>query len=127
MIYFFCFAAKNDFMSLFSRVWIKVHFPLKGPVIYYFQIFIEIICRCLSVMYNRKQRGIICKQLYIGSEAFCKIINVNQKQQKTKDGTLRYSSIDIFPCRDLSVEDYALFLSLKKFSNRFCKFLEIPF
>ena len=114
MIYFFCFAAKNDFMSLFSRVWIKVHFPLKGPVIYYFQIFIEIICRCLSVMYNRKQRGIICKQFYIGSEAFSKIINVNQKQQRTKDGTLRYSSIDIFPSRDLTVEEYVLFLFISK-------------
>ena len=96
MIHLFCFAAKNDIMSLFSRVWFKFHFPLKSPVIYYFQIFIEIIWRCLSVMYNRKQRSIICKQIYIGSEAFCKIINENQNQQRTKDGTLRYSSIDIF-------------------------------
>ena len=62
-----------------GSIWIKVHFPLKGPVIYYFQIFIEIICRFLSVMYNRKQRNIIWKQLCIGSETFCKISNVNQK------------------------------------------------
>ena len=34
MTYFFCFAAENDFLSLFSRVWIEVHFPLKGPVTY---------------------------------------------------------------------------------------------
>ena len=79
MIYFFCFTTKNDFLSLFSRVWIEVHFPLKG------------------------------KWLYIGSEAFCKIINVNQKQKRTKDGTLRYFNIDIFPCGDMSVEDNALF------------------
>ena len=36
-----CFAAKIDFMSLLSRVWIKVHSPLKDPVVYYFQVFIE--------------------------------------------------------------------------------------
>ena len=35
MIYFFCFTTKNDFTSLFRRIWIKVHFPLKGPVNYY--------------------------------------------------------------------------------------------
>ena len=127
MIYFVCFAAKNDFMSLFNRVCIKVHVPLKDPVIYYSQIFIEIICRCLSVIYNRKQRNIISKQLYIGSETFCKIINVNQKQQRTKDGTLKYSSIDILPCGDLSVENYALFFSFKKSSKRFSKFPNIPF
>ena len=113
MIYFFCFTAKNNFMSLFSRVWIKVYFPMKDPIIYYFKVFIEIIC-CLSVMYKRKQRGIKCKQLYIGSEAFCKIINVNKKQQRTKDGTLRYSSIDIFPCGDLSLRTMRCFLSFKK-------------
>ena len=28
-------------MSLFSRVWIKAHFPLNNPVVYYFQVFIE--------------------------------------------------------------------------------------
>ena len=100
-------------MSLFRRVWIKVHFPLEGPVIYHFEIFIEIICRCSSVTYNRKQKSIICKQLCIGSEAFFKIININQKQQKTKDGTLRYSSIDIFSCRDLFIKDYTLFSFLE--------------
>ena len=105
----FALRLKNDYMSLFSRVWVKVHFPLKGTVIYYFQIFIEIICRCLSVMYNRKQRSIICKQLYIGREAFCKIINVNEKQKRTKDGILRHSSIDIFSRSHLPAEDYALF------------------
>ena len=115
-------------MSLFSRVRIKIHFPLKVLAIYYFQIFIEVICRCLSVMDNRKQRGIICKQLYIGSKAFCKIINVNQKQQRTKDGTLRYSSIDIFPCRDLSVEDCALFFfSLKNPPEGLVNFLIFHF
>ena len=60
--FFFCFATENDFMSLFSRVWIKVHFPLKGPVIYYFQIITEIICRCLNVTYNKKQRSIKLKK-----------------------------------------------------------------
>ena len=128
MIYFFCFATKNNFTSLFSRIWIKVHFPLKGPDIYYFQIFIEIICRFLTVMYNRKQRSIVCKQLCIGSGAFCKIINVNQKQQRTKDETLRYSSIDIFSCRDLTGKNYTrCFLSFKKSSKRFSKFSDIPF
>ena len=71
--------------------------------------FFEIICRCLSVMYNRKQSGIICKQVYIDSETFCKIINVYRKQQRTKNLTLRHSSTDIFPCTDLSVEDCAFF------------------
>ena len=28
------------------------------------------------------------------SEAFCKIINITQKQKRTKNGTLRYSSIN---------------------------------
>ena len=129
MIYFFCFATKNNFTSLFSRNWIKVHFPLKDQVIiYYFQIFVEIICRCLSVMHNRKQRSIICKQPCIGSDAFWKIINVNQKQQRTKDGTLRYSRIDIFSCREISqLRTTRCFLSFKKSSKRFSKFPDIPF
>ena len=41
MRYFFCFSAKNDFLSLFSRIWIKIHFPLKNPVINYFEIFVR--------------------------------------------------------------------------------------
>ena len=122
MIYFFCFAAKNDFMSLFSRVWIKVYFPLKGLVIYYFQIFTEIISKCLSVMYNRKQRSIIRKQLYLGSEAFCEIINVNQKQERTKNGTpaLIYFHVETCPLRTTRC-----FLSFKKSSKRFSKFPDI--
>ena len=121
--FFFCFATENDFMSLFSRVWIKVHFPLKRPVIYYFQIITEIICRCLNVTYNTKQRSTIYKQLYIGSEAFCKIIHVNKKQQRTRDGTLWYSSIDIFPC---PLRTTRCFLCFKKSCKRFSKFLDIP-
>ena len=114
MIYFFCFVAKNNIMSLSSRVWIKVYFPLKGPVVHDFQIFIEIISRCLIVMYNRKQRGIICKQLYIGSKTFCKIINVNQKQQRTKNGTLRYFIIDIFHLETWPLRATRCFLYFKK-------------
>ena len=95
---------------------------MKSPVLYDFQIFIEIICRCLIVMYNRKQRSIICKQLYIGSESFYEIINDLQKQQRTTDGSLRYSSTDIFSCRDLPIEDHTLFFSIKKSSKRFSKF-----
>ena len=55
---------------------LKLIFLLKGPVIYYFQTFIEIFCKCLSVMYNEKQKSIIWKQLCIDSEVICKIINV---------------------------------------------------
>ena len=57
--FFFCLATKNDSLRLFSSISNEGHFPLKSPVIYRFQIFIEIICRCLSVMYNRKPRNII--------------------------------------------------------------------
>ena len=89
---------------------------MKSPVIYYFQIFIEIICRCLSVMNNKKQRSIIWKKFYIGSEAFC------EKRQRTKDGTLTYSSIDIFPCRDLSVGLRMVFFPLKNPPKRLVNF-----
>ena len=52
---FFCFATKNNFLSLCCRFSIKVHFLVKSPVIYYFQTFIEIMQRCFSIMYKRKQ------------------------------------------------------------------------
>ena len=56
MIYSFCFATKNYFLSLFSRVCVKVHFPLIGPVVYYFQILIEIVCRCFECHVQQKTK-----------------------------------------------------------------------
>ena len=121
MIYFFCFETKNNLLGFFSRVWTEIHFSLKSPFIYYFQIFIEIICRCLSVMYNRKQRSVLGEQLFC-SESFCKIINVNLKQQRTKDETLILFHLEICPLRTTRY-----FLAFKQYYKRFSKFFDSLF
>ena len=41
VVFFFCFTTKNDFLSLFSRVWVQIHFPLKSSVWYPFQILLR--------------------------------------------------------------------------------------
>ena len=72
-LFFLIYDKKIDIFSLFSSIWIKVHFPLS-------KIFIKIICRSLNDMYNRKQRRIICKKRCIRWKVFCQTINVSQKQ-----------------------------------------------
>ena len=36
---FFYFPNKYNFMSLFTSIWIKNHFPLKSPIADFFQVF----------------------------------------------------------------------------------------
>ena len=52
-IFFFSFVTKNDFLSLLSSIWIKVHFLLSSSLI--FSKSIKFICKCLNVIYNTKQ------------------------------------------------------------------------
>ena len=40
MSYFLKYAGEDNFLSLFTVVRVKTHFPLKSPIIYYVQILI---------------------------------------------------------------------------------------
>ena len=66
-------------MSLFSRVWIKVHFPLKGPVIYYFQIFIEVICQVSCTRENKEVSSANSFTLVVRSSVRSLMYNKNKK------------------------------------------------
>ena len=80
---------------------LKLIFHCVAQLLIYSRLLLRLFAEVFNVIYNRKQRSIICIKLGISWKAFCQIINVNQKQQRTEYGTLRYSSTEILPCRKL--------------------------
>ena len=131
MIYFFCFGTKNDFLSLFSRVSIKAHFPLKIPVIDYFQIFMEIICSSLSATYNNKKKELSSANslaLVVRSYLRSLMETKNNKGPRLESwGTpeLFFFHVETYPMR--TTHCLHCFLFFKKPYKRFSKFSNIPF
>ena len=107
MIYFFCFGLKMTSWACLVGSGSTFIFHWKAQLFIIFKSLLRSFADVWVSCTTENKEVSSAKQLYIGSEAFFEIINVNLKQQRTKHGTLRYSSINIFPCRDLSVEDYA--------------------
>ena len=52
---------EGDFLSLFARIWIEIHFSLESPIVNFGKVIIQFICRCIYVTWNRQQGCVIRK------------------------------------------------------------------
>ena len=43
MTYFVQLSNEDDFLSLFARIWIKIHFPMESPIINFSQVIIQFV------------------------------------------------------------------------------------
>ena len=41
--YFVQLSNEDDFLSLFARIWIKIHFPMESPIINFSQVIIQFV------------------------------------------------------------------------------------
>ena len=56
MTYFLPVSTKDDFLSVFARIWIHIHFPMENPVINFSQVIIQFVYRCIYYMCNKERR-----------------------------------------------------------------------
>ena len=99
---------EDDFLSLFARIWIEIHFSLESPIVNFGQVIIQFICRYIYVTQNRQQGCVIRKQFSNKIKTGCQIINVNQKQHRTQNGSLGNSCGNICPVENLSIQEKPL-------------------
>ena len=45
MTYFLLLLTQNDFLSLFPRIWLKIHLPLEKQITNFSQFIIQFLCR----------------------------------------------------------------------------------
>ena len=52
MTYFLQLSFEDDFLSLFARIWIEIHFPLESPIKdpakSIFSLFVEVFMSCVT-------------------------------------------------------------------------------
>ena len=95
---------EDDFLSLFARIWTEIHFSLESPIVNFGQVIIEHD----YVAWNRQQECVIHKQFSNKIKTGCQIINVNQKQHRTQNGSLGNSCGNICPVENLSIQNKPL-------------------
>ena len=110
----------------FSTVWVKIHFPLKSPVMYHFKILVKIICRSLVVTKTENKDALSANNLALvespSERLFIKIKNNNRPRMETW-GTpaMTFVHVEIWP-----VISTCCFLSLKKSRKSWSKLHDIP-
>ena len=50
------FLRENNFISLFGRIWMKLHFPLISPIAYLFKVIVKFDC-CFMYVINLWKKG----------------------------------------------------------------------
>ena len=63
MSYFFQIWTKEDFLSLFGKIWIEIHVTLESSIISLNQVITQFICRCAYVMCNREKDVLFANSL----------------------------------------------------------------
>ena len=87
----FSFTRKYDVCSLFVRIWIERHFPLKCPVIYSEKIAIQILTGFFNVKNSRENWSVIIKQF--GYRNQIDIDYLKLSQVRTDILSMNYNSV----------------------------------
>ena len=67
------FARKNQFLCLFSRIGIEVHFPVECPFTYLFEVIIQVNIRSINIFNYREEwwRDVVLSANNLGFDAKC--------------------------------------------------------
>ena len=120
------FSRENGFLCLFSKIWIKIHFPFKSPFRYLLGIGGKIASWNSFVINSWENRCVICKEFYIWGNTLWKIINVNQKKKKPKIDPWGTPALILAHVDDCPLWRTVWYLSRKKLSIRLKRLPEIP-